>query len=208
MTGLERTIERSYQTHSHNQFSSVQFSRSVVSDSLWPHELQHIRPPCTSSSPRVHSNSRPSSRWCHPAISSSVIPFSSCLQSFPASGSFLMKYLLEFYCAAFDFNIFPFSSVQSLCGVWLFVTPWIAALQASLFFTNPQSSLKLTTIESVMPSSHLILGRPLLLPPIPPSIRVFSNESTLCMRRPKYWSFSFQLLNKLFMVSNPESKLY
>ena len=67
---------------------SVQFSRSVVSDSLQPHELQHARPPCPSPIPRVHSNSCASSRWCHPAISSSVIPFSSYPQSFPASGSF------------------------------------------------------------------------------------------------------------------------
>ena len=85
-----------------------------------------------------------------------------------------------------------FSSVQSLSHVWLFVTPWITARQASLSITNSQSSLKLTSIESVMPSSHLIFCRPLLLlPPIPPSIRVFSNESTLCMRWPKYWIFSF-----------------
>ena len=88
---------------------------------------------------------------------------------------------------------FPqFSSVQLLSRVWLFATPWIAACQASLSITNSWSSPKLTSIESVMPSSHLILCRPLLLlPPIPPSIRVFSNESTLCIRWPKYWSFSF-----------------
>ena len=73
--------------------SPVQFSRSVVSDSLWPHESQHTRPPCPSPTPRVYSNSCPSSRWCHPAISSSVIPFSSCPQSFPASGSFPMSQL-------------------------------------------------------------------------------------------------------------------
>ena len=73
--------------------SSVQFSRSVVSDSLWPHELQHARSPCPSPSPGVHSDSRPSSPWCHPAISSSVVPFSSCLQSFPASESFPMSQL-------------------------------------------------------------------------------------------------------------------
>ena len=72
---------------------SVQFSRSVVSDSMRPHELQHARAPCPSPTPRVHSNSRPSSRWCHPAISSSVIPFSSCLQSLPASESFPMSQL-------------------------------------------------------------------------------------------------------------------
>ena len=74
-------------------FSSVQFSHSVMSDSLWPHELQHARPPCPSPTPGVHSNSRPSSRWCHPAISSSVTPFSSHPQSFPASGSFTMSQL-------------------------------------------------------------------------------------------------------------------
>ena len=74
-------------------FSSVPFSRSVVSDSLWPHEPQHARPPCPSPIPRVYPNSCPSSRWYHPAISSSVIPFSSCPQSFPASGSFPMSQL-------------------------------------------------------------------------------------------------------------------
>ena len=88
-----------------------------------------------------------------------------------------------------------FSSVQSLSRVWLFATPWIAARQASLFITNSRSSLKLTSIESVMPSSHLILCHPLLLlPPIPLSIRLFSNESTLRMRWPKYWSFSFCII--------------
>ena len=86
------------------------------------------------------------------------------------------------------------SSVQSLSCVRLFVTPWISARQASLSITNSRSSLRLTSIKSVMPSSHLILCHPLfLLPPIPPSIRVFSNESTLCMRWPKYWSFSFSI---------------
>ena len=81
----------------------------------------------------------------------------------------------------------PLSSVQSLSRVRLFATPWIAARQASLSITNSRSSLRLTSIESVMPSSHLILCRPLLLlSPIPPSIRVFSSESTLRMRWPKY----------------------
>ena len=73
--------------------SSVQFSRSVVSDSLWPQGLQHARPPCLSPTPRAYSNLCPSSRWCRPTISSSVIPFSSCLQSSPASGSFQMSQL-------------------------------------------------------------------------------------------------------------------
>ena len=85
-------------------------------------------------------------------------------------------------------------SVQSLSRVWLFAIPWIAAYQASLSITNCRSSLKLVSIESVMPSSLLILCHPLLLlPPIPPGIKIFSNESTLCMRWPKYWSFSFSI---------------
>ena len=86
-----------------------------------------------------------------------------------------------------------FNSVQSLSHVQLFVTPWIAAHQASLSITNSQSLPKLMSIESVMPSSHLILCRPFLLPPIPPSIRVFSNESILHMRWPQYWNFSFSI---------------
>ena len=87
-----------------------------------------------------------------------------------------------------------FSSVQSSSRAQLFATPWIAAHQASLSITNSQSSPKLMSIELVMPPSHLILCRPLLLlPPIPPNIRVFSNESILRMRWPKYWSFSFSI---------------
>ena len=87
-----------------------------------------------------------------------------------------------------------FSSVQSLSRVWLFVTPWREARQASLSITNSQSPPKPMTIESVMPSNHLILCRPfLLLPSIFPSIRVFSNESALCITWPKYWSFSFNI---------------
>ena len=89
-----------------------------------------------------------------------------------------------------------FSSVQSLSRVRLFATAWVAAHQASLSITNSRSSLTLTSIESVMPSGHLILCRPLLLlPPIPPNIRVFSNESTLRMRGPKYWGFSFSIIS-------------
>ena len=99
-----------------------------------------------------------------------------------------LSFVLRFHISV------QFSAVQSLSRVRLFGTPWIAACQASLSITNSRSLLKLMPIESVMPSSHLILCRPLLLlPPIPPSIRVFSNESTLCMRWPKYWSFSFSI---------------
>ena len=147
-------------------FSSVQFSPSVVSDSLQPHEPQHARPPYISPNPRVHSNPCPSSRWCHPTISSPVVPFSSCPQSFPASGSFQMSQLFA-------------SGSQSIgvsaCWSW--------------------SLLRLMSIELVMPSNHLMFCNPLLLlHPIPLSIRVFPNESTLSMRWPKYCSFSFSII--------------
>ena len=93
-----------------------------------------------------------------------------------------------------DDSSLQFSSAQSLSSVRLFATPWTAANQASLSITNSQSLLKLMSIKSVMPSSHLILCHPLLLlPSVPPSIRVFSNESTLHMWWPKYWSFSFSI---------------
>ena len=92
------------------------------------------------------------------------------------------------------FSLLQFSSVQLLSHVWLFATPWIAAHQASLSITNSWSLLKLMSIESAMASSHLILCCPLLLlPPIPPSIKVFSKKSALHMRWPKYWSFSFSI---------------
>ena len=93
-----------------------------------------------------------------------------------------------------SFHSVQFISVQLLSCVRLFVTPWTAAPQASLSITNSQSLLKLRSIESVMPSNHLIFCRPLLLlPSIFPSIRVFSNESALCIRWPKYWNFSFNI---------------
>ena len=166
---------------------SVQFSHSVMSDSLWPHEPQHARPPCPSPTPRVYPNSCPLSRWCHPAISFSLIPFSSCLQSFPASGSFQMSQLFSsggqstgvsastsvppmntqdwsplrwtgwIFLQSKGLSIYQIRSDQSLSRFRLFSTPWITACQASLSITNSRSSLRLTSIESVMPSSHLIL---------------------------------------------------
>ena len=164
---------------------SVQFSGSVASDSLGPHESQHTRPPCPSPSLRVHSNSCSSSIY---ALIYNVC-FSLWLTLLCITGSRFI-------------HLTQFSSVQSLSRVRLFGTPWIAAYQASLSITNSQSSHKLMCIELVMPSSHLILYRPfLLLPPITPSIRVFSNESTLCMRWPKYWSFSFSIIPSKLLQS-------
>ena len=117
-----------------------------------------------------------------------------CIYSVPCSRSSItyINLLISQLC---DFRIIQFSSVQSLSRVRLFATPWIAARWAFLSITNSRSSPRLTSSESVMPSSHLILCRPLLLlPPIPPSVRVFSSESTLHMRWPKYWSFSFSII--------------
>ena len=113
------------------QFSSAQFSRSFVSDSLQPHESQHARPPCPSPTPRVHSNSCPSSQGCHPAISSSVVPFSSCLQSFPASGSFPMSRFFASKYWSFSFSISPSSEHPGL--ILLGWTGWILlAVQGTL----------------------------------------------------------------------------
>ena len=109
------------------------------------------------------------------------------------------KFILTF-CSLYPYSIsiwfrsVQFSSFQSLSRAQLFVTPWIIACQASLSITNSRNSLRLTSIESVMPSSHLILCCPPLLPPsIFPSLRVFPNESALCMRWPKHWSCSFNI---------------
>ena len=137
-----------------------------MSDSLLPHGLQHTSLPCPSPSPRACSNSCPLSQWCHPTISSSVTLSSSSALSFPASVSF------------------------PVCQ--LFATPRTAAHQAFLSFTISWSLFKLMSIESVMPSNHLILCHPLLLLlSIFPSISVFSNELALPIRWSKYWSFSF-----------------
>ena len=121
-----------------------------------------------------------------------VFSLAKCL--FRSSAYFLIKLFLSFF--VFDVELYvQFSSVQLLSRVWLFATPWTAAHQASLSIINSQSLPKLMSIKSVMPFRHLILCHPLLLlPPIPPSIRVFSNESTLRMRWPKYWSFSFSII--------------
>ena len=110
-----------------NILSSVQFSHSVVSNSLWPHESQHARPPCSPPTPRVHSNSCPSTQWCHPAISSSVVPFSSCPQSLPASGSFPMSQLHIGWSKYWSFS---FSVCLSIEYSWLisFRMDWLDLL--------------------------------------------------------------------------------
>ena len=120
----------------------------------------------------------------------SMITVSFKVMQFPDNIRFILQGIQWHHWVRILYNLF--SSVESLSGVWLFATPWIAA---SLSITNPRSTLRLMSIDSVMPSSHLILCHPLiLLPPIPPTIRIFSNESNLCMRWPKYWSFSFSII--------------
>ena len=98
-------LRNSAELYKWSSVSSVQFSCSVISDSLWPHELQHARPPCPSPTPRDHPNSCPSYWWCHPAISSFVIPFSSCPQSLPASESFPMSQLFAWVAKVLEFQL-------------------------------------------------------------------------------------------------------
>ena len=129
-------------------FSSVQFSRSVMSDSWRPHESQHARPPCPSPTPGVHSNSCPSSQWCHPTISSSVIPLSSCLQSFPASGSFPIS---QFFAssgqsigASASASVLPMK-IQDWFPLWLtvlYVLCWLYCMFSyhQVFFINNQAT--------------------------------------------------------------------
>ena len=121
-------------------FSSVQFSCSVMSDSLRPHESQHTRPPCPSPSPGVHSNSCPSSQWCHPAISFSVVPFSSCPQSLPASKSFPMSQLFALDWNFYDFVLRIFFLKRSPWYWWLtgFRTHW----PHPFFFSKEGTCLK------------------------------------------------------------------
>ena len=120
---------------------SVQFSRSVMSDSLWPHESQHTRPPCPSPTPGVHSNSRPLSRWCHPAISSSVVPFSSCPKSLPAwvfSNESTLRMRWPKYWS-FIFSIIPFKKYPGLISFrmdWLDLLAVLRYLSFSFWFTS------------------------------------------------------------------------
>ena len=146
-------------------FSSVHFSRSVVSNSLRPHESQHARPSCPSPTPGVHSDSRPSSQWCHPDISSSVVPFSSCPHSLPATAAAAAAKSLQScptLCDPIDSSP-PGSPVPGILQAR--TLEWV-----TISFSNAWK-------WKVKVKSH----------------RVFSNESTLRMRWPKYWSFSFSI---------------
>ena len=140
--------------------TSVQFSCSVVSNSLQSHELQHARPPCPSPTPRVYSNSCPSSRWCHPAISSSVVPFSSCLQSLPASGSFPMSQLFTWggqnIGVSASASVLPMNTQDWSPSGW---TGWISLQSKGLsrVFSNTivQKHQFFGTQISSQPNSHI-----------------------------------------------------
>ena len=156
---------------------SVQFSRSVVSDSLRPHELQHARPPCPSTTPRVHSDSRPLSQWCHPAISSSVVPFSSCPQSLPASvfsnESILRMRWPKYW--SFSFRIIPSKEIPGLISFrmdWLDVlavqgtlkslqhhSSKASILQRSAFFTVQLSHPYMTTGKTIALTRWTLVGK-------------------------------------------------
>ena len=156
------------------------FSCSVTSNSSWPHGLQHTKHPCPSPPPGACSNSSLLSQWCPSTISSFIVPFFSCLQSFPASWSFPVNFISLSYRKLYLLN--EVSSVQSLSRVLLFVTPWTETHQVSLSITNSWSLLKLMSIKSMMPSNHLKLWRPHhLLPSIFPSNSVYSNESVFAI---------------------------
>ena len=139
---------------------SVQFSHSIVSDSLWPHESQHARPPCPSPTPGVHSNSCPSSRWCHPAISSSVVSFFSCPQSLPASESFPMSQLLAWSGQSIGVSastsVLPMNTQDWSPLVW---TGWISLQSKGLsrVFSNTTVHLSKNPVKEITVYLWLVL---------------------------------------------------
>ena len=133
-----------------DQIRSDQISRSVMSDSLWPHESQHASPPCPSPTPGVHSDSHPSSQWCHPAISSSVVPFSSCLQSLPASQFFSNESTLRMRWPkywSFSFSIIPSKEIPGLTG-------WISLQSKGLLRVFSNTTVQKHQFFGVQPSSQ------------------------------------------------------
>ena len=138
------------------KFSSVQSSHSVVSDSLWPHELQHARPPCPSPTRGVHPNPCPLSWWCHPTISSSIIPFSSCPQSFPASGSFQMTQLFAKYWS-FSFSIILSKEHPGLISIrmdWLGLLSVQGTLKSLLQHHSSKASILRQSAFFIVQLSH------------------------------------------------------
>ena len=179
--------------------SSVHFSHSVVSDSSWPHESQHARPPCASATPRVYSNSCPSSWWCHPTISSSVVPFSSCLQSHPASGSFPMSQLFAWGGQVLEFQL------QHQSFQW---TPRTDLLSDGLlgFPCSPRDSQESSPNHS---SKASISWRSAFLT-VQLSHPYMTTGKTIALTRQisvgKVMSLLFNMLSRLFITFLPRSK--
>ena len=175
--------------------SSVQFSHSVVSSSLLPHESQHTRPPCLSPTPGVHSDSHPSSWWCHPAISSSVIPFSSCTQSLPASGSFPMSQLFAWggqgIGVSASASVLPMNTQDWSPLGW---TGWIGTLKSLLQHHSSKASILLCSAFFTVQLSHpyMTTGKTIAL-----TRRTFVR---------KVMSLLFNMLSRLVITFLPRSK--
>ena len=187
-------------------FSSLQLSHSVMSDSLWPHEPQRVRPPCPSPTPRAHSNPGPLSQWCHPTISSSVIPFSSCPLSFPTSGSFQMSQLftwVDSWCMrwakywSFTFNISPSNEHPGLIS---FRMDWLdlLAVQGTLQESSPTQQFKsinssaLSFLYSLTLTFNMTTGKTIAL-----TRQTFVD---------KVMSLLFNMLSRLVITFLPRSK--
>ena len=169
------------------QFSSVQFSHSVVSDSWWPHGLRHTWPPCPSPTPRAYPNACPLSWWCHPTISSSVLPFSYCLQSFPASGCFPVSQFFESgdqNIGSFSFNISPSNEYSGLISFrvdWLDLLAVQGTLKSLLQHHSSKASILRCSAFSIVQLSHpyLTTGKTIAL-----TRRTFVGK---VMSLPDYW---------------------
>ena len=186
---------------------SVQFSRSFVSDSLWPHGLQHARPPCPSPAPRVYPNSCPLSRWCHPTISSSVVPFSSCLQSFPTSGSFPMSQLFtsggQSIGASDSTSVLP-KNIQDWSPLgwtgWISLQPkglsgvfsntTLQKLQCSAFFIVQLSHQYMNTGKTIALSRWIFVGKVMSLLFNMLSRLIITFLSSCCLAY-GYWTYHF-----------------
>ena len=179
--------------------SSVQFSRSVMSDSLWPHESQHTRPPCPSPTPEVYSNSCPSSRWCHPAISSSVVPFSSCPQSLPVSGSFPMSQLFTWGGQSIESFSFSISPSNEHPGLISFRMDWLDLLAAQ------------GTLKSLQHISKASIFRHSAFFTVQLSDPYMTTGKTIALTRwtfvDKVMSLLFNVLSRLVITFLPRSNL-
>ena len=188
-------------------FNSVQFSRSVVSDSLRSHELQHTRPPCSSPTPGAYANSCPLSQWCHPIISSSVVPFSSCPQSFPKSGSFLNESALLIRWPkywSFSFNISPSSEHPGLISFrvdWLDLLAVQGTLKSLLQHHSSKASMLQHSAFFIVQLSHPYMTR-ISWNGISPAISINKDVTAIC-----HFSPLISGCDSFFSVNRVQAKL-